>query len=210
MKEQSRYDYEKAVKSLHDRPALGIRLRLANRAKVNIEKTFLEAAKLTDTYESLKESYVDRDEPIEELKPPKLIDPYQLISTDNGVVISYIPEDYSEEIFKLGCSYQKCMITADKAKSIAQNVLNKICFELDINKEIDVLEFLEEDSDENVAKKSIINLTKSEDNHTNESNEKINLHSSQNHWNKNYDTSIANYHRYYRNNSNRPTVFCAW
>ena len=44
LKEQSRYDYEKAVKSLHDRPALGIRLRLANRAKVNIEKTFLEAA----------------------------------------------------------------------------------------------------------------------------------------------------------------------
>ena len=26
--------------------------------------------------------------PLEELKPPKLIDPYQLISTDNGVVIS--------------------------------------------------------------------------------------------------------------------------
>ena len=65
LKEQSRYDYEKAVKSLHDRPTLGIRLRLANRAKVNIEKTFLEAAKLTDTYESLKESYVDRDEPME-------------------------------------------------------------------------------------------------------------------------------------------------
>ena len=101
----------------------------------------------------MKESYVGRDEPIEELKSPKLIDPYQLISTDNGVVVSYIPEDYSEEIFKLGCSYQKCMITADKAKSIAQNVLNKICFELDINKEIDVLDFLEKDNDENVCKK---------------------------------------------------------
>ena len=47
---------KKQSKSLHDRPALGIRLRLANRAKVNIEKTFLEAAKLTDTYESLKKA----------------------------------------------------------------------------------------------------------------------------------------------------------
>ena len=45
------------------------------------------------------------------------------------------------------------MITAEKAKSIAQNVLNKICFELDINKEIDVLEFLEKDSDESICKK---------------------------------------------------------
>ena len=139
LKEQSRSDYEKAIKNLHNRPALGFRLRLANRAKVNIEKTFLEAAKLTDTYESLKEGYLSSDEPVEELEPPRLIDPYQLISTDNGVVVSYIPEEYSEEIFKLGCSYQNCMITADKAKGIAQNVLNKICFELDINKEICLL-----------------------------------------------------------------------
>ena len=153
LKEQSRSDYEKAIKNLHNRPALGFRLRLANRAKVNIEKTFLEAAKLTDTYESLKEGYLSSDEPVEELEPPRLIDPYQLISTDNGVIVSYIPEEYSEEIFKLGCSYQNCMITADKAKGIAQNVLNKICFELDINKEIDVLEFLEKDSEENVCKK---------------------------------------------------------
>ena len=153
LKEQSRFDYEKAARNSSSRSSLGFRLRIANRAKVNIEKTFLEAAKLTEAYESLKEDYLLRDEPIEGLESPKLIDPYQLISTDNGVVVSYIPEDYSEEIFKLGCSYQKCMITADKAKSIAQNVLNKICFELDINKEIDVLEFLEEDSDENVCKK---------------------------------------------------------
>ena len=45
------------------------------------------------------------------------------------------------------------MITADTARSIAQNVLNKICFELEINKEIDVLEFLKKDSEEKVCKK---------------------------------------------------------
>ena len=153
LKEQSRFDYEKAARNLSSRSSLGFRLRIANRAKVNIEKTFLEAAKLTEAYESLKEDYLRRDEPIEELESPKLIDPYQLISTDNGVVVSYIPEDYSEEIFKLGCSFQKCIITADKAKSIAQNVLNKICFELEINKDIDVLEFLETDNEENVCEK---------------------------------------------------------
>ena len=153
LKEQSRFDYEKATRNSSSRSSLGFRLRLANRAKVNIEKTFLEAAKLTEAYESLKEDYLRRDEPIEGLESPKLIDPYQLISTDNGVVISYIPEDYSEEIFKLGCSYQKCRITADKAKGIAQSVLDRICIELDINKEIDVLEFLETDSEEKVDNK---------------------------------------------------------
>tara|TARA_B100000214_G_scaffold298462_1_gene228442 strand:- start:30 stop:560 length:531 start_codon:yes stop_codon:yes gene_type:complete len=160
LKEQSRFDYEKVVKNLGDGSPLGFRLRLANRAKVNIEKTFLEAAKLTDTYESLKEDYLSRNKAIQELESPKLIDPYQMIATDNGVVISYIPEEYSEEIFKLGCSYQKCIITTDKAKGIAQNVMNRICLELDINKEIDVLEFLETDNKENECEKVEIKSNK--------------------------------------------------
>ena len=160
LKERSRLDYDKAVKNLGNRPSLGFRLRLANRAKVNIEKTFLEAVKLTETYESLKEGYLTRGAQIEELEPPKFIDPYQTISTDNGVVVSYIPEEYSEEIFELGCSYQKCVITADKAKGLAQHVFNRICLELDINKEIDVLEFLEACSEENICEKVDNKLSK--------------------------------------------------
>ena len=57
LKEQSRLDYEKATKSMGNKSSLGFRLRLANRAKVNIEKTFLEAAKLTEEYTLLKERY---------------------------------------------------------------------------------------------------------------------------------------------------------
>ena len=148
LKQQSRFDYEKATKSIGNRSSLGFRLRLANRAKVNIEKTFLEAAKLTEEYELLKESYLAGDDTIESPEPPRLVDSCQLISTDNGVVISFIPEEYAEEIFKLGCSYQNCVIESDKAISIAQSILNKICFELDINKEIDVLEFLTTEDNE--------------------------------------------------------------
>ena len=142
LKNQSRLDYDKALKNVGDRSTLGVRLRLANRAKVNIEKTFLEAASLTDKYESLKEAYLANDESIEGLEVPKLVDPYQLISTDKGVVVSFIPEEYADEVFKLGCSYQTCVITAEKAAEVAQSILDKICFELGINKEIDVLEFL--------------------------------------------------------------------
>ena len=62
--------------------------------------------------------------------------------------MSFVPEEYAEEIFKLGCSYQNCSIASDKAISIAQSILNKICFELGINKEMDVLEFLTAEDDE--------------------------------------------------------------
>ena len=90
----------------------------------------------------MKEAYLASDESIEGLEVPKLVDSYQLISTDKGVVVSFIPEEYAEEVFKLGCSYQTCVITAEKAAGVAQSILDKICFELGINKEIDVLEFL--------------------------------------------------------------------
>ena len=64
LKEQSRFDYEKATRSMGNKSSLGFRLRLANRAKVNIEKTFLEAVKLTEEYESLKERYLAENEPL--------------------------------------------------------------------------------------------------------------------------------------------------
>lgn len=148
LKEQSRFDYEKATKSMGTSSSLGFRLRLANRAKVNIEKTFLEGVKLTEEYNLLREKYVAGNESVENLELPRLVDPYQLISTDKGVVISFIPEEYAEEIFKLGCSYQTCSMASDKVIGIAQSILNKICFELEINKEIDVLEFLTDEQDE--------------------------------------------------------------
>lgn len=151
LKEQSRLDYEKAIKGINKKSSLGFRLRLANRAKVNIEKTFLEAVKLTEEYELLKESYLAENKSLENLELPRLVDPYQLISTDNGVVVSFIPEEYAEEIFKLGCSYQNCSIAGDKAISIGQGILDKICFELEINKEIDVLEFLATEDDEKTS-----------------------------------------------------------
>jgi len=148
LKENSRLDYEKATKSHEDKVSLGVRLRLARRAKVNIEKTFLEGAKLTEEYEALKEIRLGQNEPIDDLKEPKVAEPFKLIETDKGVVISFIPEEYSEEIFKLGCSYQKCLITADKALLIGQSIFDRICLELDINKEITVLDFLTDEDEE--------------------------------------------------------------
>jgi len=155
LKEQSRFDYEKATRSMGNKSSLGFRLRLANRAKVNIEKTFLEAVKLTEEYNLLKERYLAEDELLESPEPPRLIDPYQLISTDKGVVVSFVPQEYAEEVFKLGCSYQNCSIASDKAVSIAQSILNKICFELGINKEIDVLEFLTAEDDDETKSEDI-------------------------------------------------------
>ena len=53
LKLKSRLDYVSATER-NNKLSLGFRLRLANRAKVNLEKTFLDGAELTEKYESLK------------------------------------------------------------------------------------------------------------------------------------------------------------
>jgi hypothetical protein len=141
LKQKSRLDYESATERTN-KMSLGFRLRLANRAKVNLEKTFLDGARLTEKYESLKEIHLAQQEPINDLIEPKLDEPYKLIETDNGTIISFIPEEYAKEIFELGCSYQKCLLDADKSTLVAQGIFEKICVELRINKEITVLDFL--------------------------------------------------------------------
>ena len=147
LKQKSRLDYVSATER-NNKMSLGFRLRLANRAKVNLEKTFLDGAELTEKYESLKDIRLARQEPIDDLIEPELDEPYKLIETDNGTIISFIPEEYAEEAFELGCSYQKCLLDEDKSKLVAQGIFDKICAELSINKEITVLDFLTSDSDE--------------------------------------------------------------
>ena len=146
LKQKSRLDYVSATER-NNRASLGFRLRLANRAKVNLEKTFLDGAELTEKYESLKDIRLARQESIDDLIEPKLDGPYKLIETDNGTIISFIPEEYAKEAFDLGCSYQKCLLDEDKSTLIAQGIFEKICAELSINKEITVLDFLTSGSD---------------------------------------------------------------
>ena len=61
LKLKSRLDYVSATER-NNKLSLGFRLRLANRAKVNLEKTFLDGAELTEKYESLKDIRLARQE----------------------------------------------------------------------------------------------------------------------------------------------------
>jgi hypothetical protein len=58
--------------------------------------------------------------------------------------VSYIPFEYAEEVFKIGASYQNSELSADQSKKKIENIFNKICKELNIYKEIPILEFLDD------------------------------------------------------------------
>jgi len=147
--EKSRADYENACKKKTFSSTLSFRIKLAKRAKANIDKSFIEAATQIEKYENLKEIYYEAELSVSDLAAPVWKTPYQLIKSDSGVIVSFIPDDYSKEVFSLARAYQICQISAGKATLIANNIISNICSELNVNMPINVLEFVASSEDEN-------------------------------------------------------------
>ena len=147
--EKSRADYEDACKKKTFSSTLTFRIKLARRAKANIDKSFIEAATQTEKYENLKEIYYEAELSGDDLVAPVWKTPYQLIKSDNGVIVSFIPDDYSKEVFSLARAYQTCQISAGKTALIAESIMSNICSELNVNMPISVLQFIASSKDEN-------------------------------------------------------------
>ena len=148
LKAQSENEYYKSVQNNKSFSNLHLRLRQAYRAKANIEKTFIEAARAYEIYETYCiEAELLNNEPMKEITPPKLENSFKILQSDNGYVVSYIPYEYAKNIFDIGISYQKSKITSHQARNRVELVFNSICKELNINKDIDILEFLEDMSE---------------------------------------------------------------
>jgi len=145
LKAQSQNDYDKLTNNNQSISNLHIRLRLAYRAKANIEKTFIDAARSYEIYEKCKiEASLLSDSSLDDIKQPELEDSFKILQSDNGYIVSYIPMDYAKMVFDLGISYQKSKINKDQAKKRVQYVFECICKELNINKDIEILEFLDD------------------------------------------------------------------
>ncbi|MBT3335767.1 MAG: hypothetical protein HN395_05260, partial [Methylococcales bacterium] len=66
----------------------------------------------------------------------------------NGIIFTWMPPEFTKEMFLLGRSYQK--VETDEATTIlkAQSISKKVSDDLKLGFEIEVLRFLTEDEDE--------------------------------------------------------------
>ena len=66
------------------------------------------------------------------------------MKTGDNSIFTYIPDEYSKEIFKIGCSYQRDKMSKEKAVLIGNSVLQNICAELNVDYHIPAFRFLDE------------------------------------------------------------------
>ena len=148
-KAQAKKDYESivALETVADEPRAP-RVRLAMRAKTNIEMTFVEAARKTEAFEEQKMAALLAGTGTSELVEPELTDPFKLIKSEKGTVVSYLPIELGQQIFDIAGAYQRASIDAEQAVNAGQAVMDKVCHTLALNDAINVLEFLIDSEDD--------------------------------------------------------------
>lgn len=143
---QKAFDDTVALEKVTEVPRAA-RARMALRAKNNIDMTFIEGAKKAESFEKEKMAALVAGTGLSELIEPELTDPFKLIKSEKGTVVSYIPLDLAKKAFDIGAAYQKSSIDEQQAISSAQGVMDKICEDLGIGEEISVLSFLRDDEE---------------------------------------------------------------
>lgn len=142
-------DYIKAAESNDDsRATRSFKVRIGIRCRSHIDKVFIEAAKKTVAFQD--QCNVAAAQGKERPAPPKA-NPFQTAKTINGVIYTYIPEEFSDEVFSLGCMYQTMQIDINKAITMVQQVADRVAFDIGLDQPITALQFLRSENESESA-----------------------------------------------------------
>jgi len=149
LQEQARVNFKKAQGDSSTSPeSAAMRLRMSALCKAHIDKTFIDGAELASKWQEACELSLAqlKDKP----SPPSL-KMFQLVKMahSENKIWTWIPEEYTLEIFSLGVKYQTMSITAQQAIVQTQLIAEKICKNhLGLNSAFDALEFLRDQESE--------------------------------------------------------------
>lgn len=140
-KTRARETFEKVAGLKSDsREARSARIRLGLLCRGHIDKTFIDGAEKTATWQEQVSAATARGK---ETPPLPEASAYQTLSTGSGEVTVYLPEDLAQEIFLLGARYQKAELSGQAVIEAAQTLADHLFLtELRLDKSSDVLQFL--------------------------------------------------------------------
>lgn len=133
-------EYDKAC-SLRgdDRKEQAYQMKIALRSRAHIDKLFIEGAESAELYNDAVLICIAEGKAKPEPPKPSI---YLKIKTASGEVMSYLPEEYAEVVFRYGMRYQTMECTAAEAIQAVQQIANSVSFELKIEHPLIALQFL--------------------------------------------------------------------
>ena len=122
--------------------------RIAQRARLNLDKIFVQGAKAEEKRQA---------EMAEALKAGKEMparaqhDGYNQLQGVSGTVVSWVPEEYANQMFQLGADYQILEINAYRALQVAGAIADKVIDDLQTTQPIQLLNLLRDGPEENAS-----------------------------------------------------------
>jgi hypothetical protein len=145
-RKQAKSEYQSARELKGDsRSVRAARIRAGLRARAHLDKTFIDGAERANAYNDACMVALAHGN---EKPPPPKPSAYQLIPSVNGQVITYLPMEFVEEIFKLGAKYQLMELSAQQAIELCQGVADRIAHDLGLDETFEALGFLREEQGE--------------------------------------------------------------
>ncbi len=141
--EKAKNEYIKAASlSNESRDERAYKSRISIRCRTHLDKVFIEGAKKTELFQErcLAAVASGADKP----SPPHAT-PFQKAKTVSGEIYTYIPEEFEQEVFNLGAMYQTVQIDARKAITLAQEVAERVCYDLGLEESFIALQFLRDE-----------------------------------------------------------------
>ena len=142
VKADAKADYMKCgVLTQEDRLHRVFSARIAQRARLNLDKIFVQGAKAEekrqqDLAEALKAG--------KELPPRIVHEGYNELTGVSGKVISWVPEELANKMFNLGADYQIQEISVHEALTYADKIAEQVVEDLQTTQPIQLLNLLRE------------------------------------------------------------------
>ena len=120
--------------------------RIAQRARLNLDKIFVQGAKAEERRQ------LDLAEALKSGKalPPRIShEGYNQLQGVSGTVVSWVPEELANKMFNLGADYQITEVSVHEALEQADKIAEHVVEDLLTNQNIQLLGLLREDEGEN-------------------------------------------------------------
>ena len=122
---KAKANYEKAVAlTTKSAEAMSVRVRIALLCKAHLDSAFIDGAQKTSAWQEECGRAISEGKEKPEAPKPQY---FYTVKSQKSEAFTYIPEDFTDEVFALGARYQTTQITAHQAIDAVQRIADEIC-----------------------------------------------------------------------------------
>ena len=124
------------------REARIFKARIAGRSKAHLDKVFIEGAEQSEAYQEACLAALSEGRNRPAMPNPR---PFQTVKTKTETVYTYVPAEFAKEMYTLGSLYQAVSISLSEALKLAQEVADKVSYDIGIEEPFVAVQFLHDE-----------------------------------------------------------------